>query len=74
MLSLGICVGAFVLHISMSATGSGDTPQLHDFSAAFLFVTAVSLTATFWNLRFSSTAGADISGHGGSKAAAHAEH
>jgi EmrB/QacA subfamily drug resistance transporter len=68
MLSLGICVGAFALHLSMSTTGSGDTPQLHDFSAAFLFVTAISLTATFWNLRFSRTAGSDISGHRGAEA------
>ncbi|OCJ18042.1 MFS transporter [Rhizobium sp. AC44/96] len=72
MLSLGICVGALALHTSMSFNGS-ETPQLHDFSAAFLFVTAISITATFWNLRFSRTAGADISGHRGEKPA-HAEH
>lgn len=62
MLSLGICVGALALHASMSFNGS-ETPQLHDFSAAFLFVTAISITATFWNLRFSRNAGSDISGH-----------
>ncbi|WP_160005355.1 DHA2 family efflux MFS transporter permease subunit [Rhizobium sp. 18055] len=73
MLSLGICVGALALHVSMTITGTGDTPQLRDFSFAFLFVTAISLTATFWNLRFASAAGADISGHGGDKPA-HAEH
>jgi len=74
MLSLGICVGAFALHMSMTFSGSAsDTPQLADFSAAFLFVTAISLTATFWNLRFSRTAGDDISGHGGEKAV-HGEH
>lgn len=72
MLSLGICVGALALHTSMSFTGS-HTPQLHDFSAAFLFVTAISISATFWNLRFAKTAGADISGHGGGKLS-HAEH
>jgi hypothetical protein len=62
MLSLGICVGALALHASMSFNGS-ETPQLHDFSAAFLFVTAISITATFWNLRFSRNAGSEISGH-----------
>ncbi|KQV63780.1 DHA2 family efflux MFS transporter permease subunit [Rhizobium sp. Root1220] len=66
MLSLGICIGALALHTSMSFYGS-ETPQLHDFSAAFLFVAAISITATFWNLRFSRTAGADISGHGAEK-------
>ena len=70
MLSLGICVGALALHVSMSFNDS-ETPQLHDFSAAFLFVTAISITATFWNLRFSRNAGSDISGHA---AAAHDGH
>ncbi|KQV32558.1 MFS transporter [Rhizobium sp. Root1203] len=70
MLSLGICVGALALHASMSFNDS-ETPQLHDFSDAFLFVTAISITATFWNLRFSRNAGSDISGHA---AAAHDGH
>ena len=73
MLSLGICVGALALHTSMTVNGR-ETPQLHDFSAAFLFVTAISITATFWNLRFSRSAGADISGHEIGKAARAVEH
>jgi MFS family permease len=62
MLSLGICVGALALSGSMLVR-SHATPELGDFSAAFLVVTAISLTATIWNLRFSQSAGADISGH-----------
>ncbi|WP_404477850.1 MFS transporter [Novosphingobium sp. BL-52-GroH] len=62
MLSLGICVAAVALHLAMLANGSA-TPTLGDFSAAFWVVTAVSLTATFWNLRFAPDAGAEISGH-----------
>jgi hypothetical protein len=57
----------------MTVNGS-ETPELHDFSAAFLFVTAISITATYWNLRFSRSAGADISGHNAGKAAHTAEH
>ncbi len=62
MLSLGICVGALALHGAMTASNH-DVPQLADFSVAFLVVTAISLTATIWNMRFDSAAGADISGH-----------
>jgi EmrB/QacA subfamily drug resistance transporter len=62
MLSLGICAGALALHGSMLASGH-ERPELGDFSVAFLVVTAISVTATIWNMRFSSSAGADISGH-----------
>lgn len=62
MLSLGICVGALALHGSMLASDH-EMPELGDFSVAFLVVTAISITATIWNMRFSSSAGADISGH-----------
>ncbi|MEK1854510.1 MAG: MFS transporter [Phyllobacterium sp.] len=62
MLSLGICIGALALHGSMLASGY-ERPELGDFSVAFLVVTAISVTATIWNMRFSSSAGADISGH-----------
>lgn len=62
MLSLGICVGALALSGSMLVR-SHAAPELGDFSAAFLVVTAISLTATIWNLRFSRSAGSDISGH-----------
>ncbi|MRG55390.1 DHA2 family efflux MFS transporter permease subunit [Phyllobacterium sp. SYP-B3895] len=62
MLSLGICVGALALHGSMLARDH-DVPELGDFSVAFVIVTAISITATVWNMRFSNSAGADISGH-----------
>jgi predicted MFS family arabinose efflux permease len=62
MLSLGICVGALALHGSMFVR-EHEHPQLADFSAAFILVALISLTATFWNARFSLTDGAEISGH-----------
>lgn len=62
MLSLGICIGALALHGSMAFTGA-ETPALGDFSTAFIVVTIISITATFWNLRFSPTAGEEISGY-----------
>ncbi len=62
MLSVGICVAALVLEGSMLALGH-PRPALSDFSAAFLVVTAISLSATLINLRFAPTAGAEISGH-----------
>ena len=37
-------------------------PLLDDFSLAFWVVTAISLLATIWNLRFAPDAGAEISG------------
>ncbi|MFK4872569.1 MDR family MFS transporter [Novosphingobium sp. ZW T3_23] len=66
MLSLGICVGALGLHLAMTANGR-EAPALMDFSVAFWVVTAISLTATFWNLRFAPDAGAEISGHAARK-------
>ena len=62
MLSVGICVAALALQGSMLARGHAH-PALGDFSAAFLVVTAISLLATLWNVRFAPDAGAVISGH-----------
>jgi len=62
MLSLGICIAAIALHVATMASGHL-TPSLRDFSAAFWVVTAISLSATFWNARFAPDAGAEISGH-----------
>jgi EmrB/QacA subfamily drug resistance transporter len=62
MLSLGICVGAAALEASMAVRGHG-TPQLVDFQSAFLVVTAISLSATVWNLRFAPDAGVELSGY-----------
>jgi hypothetical protein len=62
MLSVGICAAALVLQSSMALRGHA-TVQLNDFSVAFLVVTGISLTATFWNLRLAPDAGIEISGH-----------
>jgi MFS family permease len=62
MLSVGICVAALALQGSMVLRGHLH-PALNDFSAGFLIVTAISLGATFWNVRFGRQAGAEISGH-----------
>ena len=62
MLSLGICVGATMLQVSMSLHGRA-SPGFGDFSTAFLTVTAISLTATYWNTKFTADAGTEISGH-----------
>jgi hypothetical protein len=67
MLSLGICIGALALHGSMAFNGV-ETPALGDFSAAFIVVTVISIMATVWNLRFSPTAGEEISGYRGRRA------
>jgi MFS family permease len=62
MLSVGICAGASALQLAM-VTWNHHTPQFVDFSAAFFTVAAISLTATFWNLRFTPRDGMEISGH-----------
>ena len=62
MLSVGICTAALALQGSMVLRDHVH-PALGDFSAAFLVVTAISLAATWWNMRFKPDAGAEISGH-----------
>jgi len=62
MLSLGICLAALGLHLSMLTQGH-HRPMLDDFAAAFWGVTAISLCATIWNRKFAPDAGAEISGH-----------
>ncbi|TCM15355.1 EmrB/QacA subfamily drug resistance transporter [Novosphingobium sp. PhB165] len=64
MLSLGICIAAVALHLATLAHGH-ETPTISDFSSAFWVVTAISLSATIWNLRFAPHAGTEISGHSG---------
>jgi EmrB/QacA subfamily drug resistance transporter len=64
MLSLGICVGALALHLGMVATHR-PVPGLFEFTLAFLVVSVISASATVWNMRFSSTAGNELSGHAG---------
>jgi MFS family permease len=62
MLSVGVCTGAAALQAGMLAHHHA-TPQLNDFSAAFLTVTAISVTATICNWRFAPEAGVEFSGH-----------
>ncbi len=61
MLSLGICIAASALHLSMIVHGV-EKPHMIDFTAAFWIVTAISMLATIWNLRFHPDAGSEISG------------
>ncbi|WP_018184611.1 MFS transporter [Kaistia granuli] len=61
MLSLGICVSASVLHLSVAFSGR-DTPIMPDFSAAFLTVTSIALLAAFVCARLPRTAGDDLAG------------
>jgi EmrB/QacA subfamily drug resistance transporter len=61
MLSLGICTGATVLHVSM-AWRADPRPAFADFSAAFWTVTTISLLAVFVNARLDPRAGAEIRG------------
>jgi MFS family permease len=61
MLSLGICIGATVLHVSM-AWRADPRPDFVDFTAAFWTVTAISLLATFVNARLHPEAGAEMRG------------
>jgi hypothetical protein len=62
MLSLGVCAGSASLEFAMLISGS-DVPALRDFTWAFLVVTSISILATFWNWRFASDAGAELSGY-----------
>jgi MFS family permease len=68
MLSVGVCVGALVLKIAISF-GDDPSPQLGDFSVAFIVVTLVSLSSTWWHLKFTHDVGAELSGHRRAKAA-----
>ena len=73
MLSLGICIAALALHASMFVR-THLLPQLNDFSTAFVVVVLISLGATFWNIRFSKTAGMEMSGYRGKRPTPISEH
>ncbi len=60
-LSLGICIGASILHLSMLFAGR-ETPAFMDFSIAFWIVTGISLCSLFANIRFAPDAGREMSG------------
>jgi EmrB/QacA subfamily drug resistance transporter len=64
MLSLGICIGATALHVSMAAHNRHE-PQIADFSVAFWMVTAISMLAVIVNARFDPRAGDEMSGRAG---------
>ena len=61
MLSFGVCTAASTLSGAM-ALSRHLKPDLRDFSVAFFVVTAISLLATIWNLKFAPDAGDAISG------------
>jgi EmrB/QacA subfamily drug resistance transporter len=61
-LTLGIAVSAAALAASIAATGHPQ-PMLPDFSAAFLFVSAVSFMAPLLAIGLDKDAGAELSGH-----------
>jgi MFS family permease len=62
MLSAGVCVAASALGGATALRGQR-VADLTDFSIVFFLVTAVSMSATIWNLRFARDAGEAISGH-----------
>jgi EmrB/QacA subfamily drug resistance transporter len=61
-ITLGIAVSAAALAASIAAAGHAQ-PMLPDFSAAFLFVGAVSFMAPLLAMRLDKGAGAELSGH-----------
>ncbi|NEK73707.1 MAG: multidrug efflux MFS transporter, partial [Xanthomonas euvesicatoria] len=62
MLSVGVCAGAMILNLAMLAGGHA-TPHQSDFSLAFCIVSLISLSATWWHVRFDKHAGQEMSGH-----------
>lgn len=61
-LTLGIALSAAALSASVAATRHAQ-PMLPDFSAAFLFVAAISFLAPLLATRLDKNAGAELSGH-----------
>jgi EmrB/QacA subfamily drug resistance transporter len=61
-LTVGIALSAATLATSIRLTGHS-TPHLLDFSAAFLFVSTISLLAPILATRLDKSAGVELSGH-----------
>jgi EmrB/QacA subfamily drug resistance transporter len=61
-LTLGIALSAAALAASVAINGHAE-PTLPDFSAAFLFVAAISFLAPLLATRLDKSAGAELSGH-----------
>ncbi|KTF35587.1 major facilitator transporter, partial [Xanthomonas vesicatoria] len=66
MLSVGVCAGAMILKLAMLA-GDHTQPAQRDFSLAFCVVSLISLSATWWHVRFDKHAGQEMSGHRASR-------
>lgn len=62
MLSVGVCIGALLLRLTMTARGHVQ-PQHSDFSITFVAITLISLSSTWWHRAFAAEAGAELSGH-----------
>lgn len=62
MLSVGVCFGASALKVSMVVAGA-HTPQVAEFSAAFVAISVVSLLSVHWHRRFEPDVGSELSGH-----------
>ncbi len=69
VLSFGVCTGAGALHAAM-LLAHAPTLGVAEFTPAFLVVTAISASATLWNLRFSPVAGDGLTGRVSAKPAA----
>ena len=61
-LTIGIALSAATLATSIHLTGHS-SPRLVDFSAAFLFVSAISMLAPVIATRLDRSAGVELSGH-----------
>lgn len=62
MLSIGVCCGALILKMAMAVSHNAE-PSRMNFSVAFLVVTAISLSSTYWHRAFAHDAGHEMSGH-----------
>ena len=62
MLSVGVCCGALILKLAMAASHNSEPSRLN-FSVAFLVVTLISLSSTYWHRAFAHDAGHEMSGH-----------
>jgi EmrB/QacA subfamily drug resistance transporter len=61
-LSVGVALGALMLHLALSARG-GAALTAQDFLPAFIGIALVSCTAALWFLPLAQDAGAEVSGH-----------
>jgi MFS family permease len=62
MLSVGVSIGAVVLHLSMVSAGGRGEPALGDFTVSFMAVSLISVCGVWVNWRIPRDAGAHIGG------------